>query len=399
MVNWSKLYAFLRFFPEVVWRPDQLTHNRQKVIYTTILLFIFLTVNQLPLYGIPVHQGTATPDPLYWEHPFFASNGLLALGIGPIILSEIITQILVASRVINVDINAPDPRTLLAQKLMGILFTIMGAIARLLGLYSSGKVSTGNAVLVLVQILFSGIIIYLDDILKKGYGLLSSVSLFTATTICGDILWKAFSLKMFIYPEQATEFEGVVPAWVHLLITRTDKFSAMREAFYRQNLPNVTNLLATCLFVLLAISFQGLTSIGLPVGTHGLLCMKYGGNKLLNLLATWNRPNHFKRSFLVGGILYYITTPPTLVDLHRAPFHAFIYEEQRVLAQPDSIPRNEFNSHVLKAARFGGFCVGALIILGDFIGVLGSGTGIMLAVTTLYPYFDGRSGEVGAFGF
>lgn len=31
-------------------------------------------------------------------------------------------------------------------------------------------------------------------------------------------------------------------------------------------------------------------------------------------------------------------------------------------------------------------CVGALITLGDFIGVFGSGTGIMLVVTTLYPY-------------
>ena len=67
---------------------------------------------------------------------------------------------------------------------MMILFTVMGALARLLGLCSLGKVSIGNAVIVLLQILFSGIVvIYLDDILKKGYGLLSSVSLFTATTI------------------------------------------------------------------------------------------------------------------------------------------------------------------------------------------------------------------------
>jgi protein transport protein SEC61 subunit alpha len=74
--------------------------------------------------------------------------------------------------------------------------------------------------------------------------------------------------------------------------------------------------------------------------------------------------------------------------------------EQRVIpAQPDSIAPNQFVSHILKAARLGGFCVGTLIILGDFIGVFGSGTGIMLAVSALYPYFDGRAGEVGAFGF
>lgn len=66
----------------------------------------------------------------------------------------------------------------------GILFTIIGAIARLLGLCLSGKVGTDIAVIVFLQILFSGIVvIYLDEILKKGYGLLSSVSLFTAATI------------------------------------------------------------------------------------------------------------------------------------------------------------------------------------------------------------------------
>jgi hypothetical protein len=41
----------------------------------------------------------------------------------------------------------------------------------------------------------------------------------------------------------------------------------MCEAFYRQNIPNVINLLATCLFVLIAIFFPGM-SIVLPVTTH-----------------------------------------------------------------------------------------------------------------------------------
>jgi hypothetical protein len=45
-------------------------------------------------------------------------------------------------------------------------------------------------------------------------------------------------------------------ALVHLLITRTDKVRALREAFYRQNLPNVTNLLATVVIFLIVIFFQ-----------------------------------------------------------------------------------------------------------------------------------------------
>ncbi|RLN07569.1 hypothetical protein C2845_PM11G08010 [Panicum miliaceum] len=326
MASWSKLCAFItRFFLEVR-RADQLTTPyRQKAICTTIVLFVFLTANQLPLYGTPFQRAAAAPDPLHWGHPIFTQpdGSLLALGIGPVLLSEIVTRILV-----NTD-AAPE-----------------------------------------------------------------------APTPHGNILWKAFSPMMFIYPEQRVQYEGAVPAWAHLLITRTDKLSAIREAFCRRNLPNVTSLLGTCLFVPIAISFQGLSSVVLPVRTQRgvrsfqssyliktsnmlygpivlhrflvsslyitsqLLSMKYSGNQLLNLLGAWSRPNRSGQSFL----------------------------DQRALAQPDSIPRNEFSSHVLKAARLGGLCAGALIILGDSIGVLGSGT-------ALYPYFDGRSGDVGAFGF
>lgn len=70
-----------------------------------------------------------------------------------------------------------------------------------------------------------------------------------------------------MYPEQSPEFEGAVIAWVHLLMTRTDKLSAMSKAFYRQNLPDIINFLATCLFVPLAIFFQGFYIV-LPVRTR-----------------------------------------------------------------------------------------------------------------------------------
>jgi len=40
------------------------------------------------------------------------------------------------------------------------------------------------------------------------------------------------------------------------------------------------------------------------------------------------------------------------------------------------------------AATFGGMCIGALTIIADFMGVIGSGTGILLAVTIIYGYFE-----------
>merc|ERR1711959_329120 len=115
----------------------------------------------------------------------------------------------------------------------------------------------GNAVLIIFQLFFAGIIvIILDELLQKDYGLGSGISLFIATNICESIVWKAFS-PTTLNIGRGTEFEGAVIALFHLLITRPDKIRALKEAFYRQNLPNLTNLLATILVFLVVIYFQG----------------------------------------------------------------------------------------------------------------------------------------------
>lgn len=40
------------------------------------------------------------------------------------------------------------------------------------------------------------------------------------------------------------------------------------------------------------------------------------------------------------------------------------------------------------AAAFGGLCIGALSVTADLLGAIGSGTGILLAVTIIYQYFE-----------
>jgi len=46
------------------------------------------------------------------------------------------------------------------------------------------------------------------------------------------------------------------------------------------------------------------------------------------------------------------------------------------------------NRYIPTAAAFGGVCIGALSIFADFMGAIGSGTGILLAVTIIYQYFE-----------
>lgn len=49
-------------------------------------------------------------------------------------------------------------------------------------------------VCVFVQLFVAGLIVLLlDELLQKGYGLGSGISLFIATNICETIVWKAFS--------------------------------------------------------------------------------------------------------------------------------------------------------------------------------------------------------------
>lgn len=49
---------------------------------------------------------------------------------------------------------------------------------------SVALLGTGNAILIILQLIFAGIIVIcLDELLQKGYGLGSGISLFIATNI------------------------------------------------------------------------------------------------------------------------------------------------------------------------------------------------------------------------
>ncbi|XP_022717334.1 protein transport protein Sec61 subunit alpha-like isoform X2 [Durio zibethinus] len=463
---------FLSFLPEVQ-SADRKVPFREKVIYTVISLFIFLVCSQLPLYGI---HSTTGADPFYWMRVILASNRgtVMELGITPIVTSGLVMQLLAGSKIIEVDNNVREDRALLngAQKLLGILIAIGEAVAYVLsGMYGSvGQLGVGNAILIILQLCFAGIIVIcLDELLQKGYGLGSGISLFIATNICENIIWKAFS-PTTINSGRGAEFEGAVIAFVHNLLTRENKIRALREAFYRQNLPNVTNLLATVLVFLIVIYFQGFRVVlpvrsknargqqgsypiklfytsNMPIILHSalvsnlyfisqLLYRRYSGNFFVNLLGKWKESEYSNgQSIPVGGLAYYITAPSSLADMAANPFHALFYlvfmlsacalfsktwievsgssardvakqlrEQQMVMpGHREGSLQKELNRYIPTAAAFGGMCIGALTVLADLMGAIGSGTGILLAVTIIYQYFETfekeKASELGFFGF
>jgi protein transport protein SEC61 subunit alpha len=383
----------------------------------------------------------------------------MELGISPIITSGLVMQLLAGARIIEVNQSLKEDRALFngAQKLFGILITIGEAIAYVVsGMYGDlATLGAGNAILIILQLFAAGmVVIILDELLQKGYGLGSGISLFIATNICESIIWKAFS-PTTINTGRGTEFEGAMIALFHLLITRSNKVRALKEAFTRSNLPNLTNLISTIVIFLIVIYFQG-WRVDLPVkyaksrGQQGkypiklfytsnmpiilqtalvsnlyflsqLLYNRYGGNILVRLLGVWKElKENPGNSVPVSGLAYYISPPQTLSSIVKDPIHAVFYltfiliscalfsktwievsgsspkdvakqfrDQQLILkGHRNNSILHELNRYIPAAAAFGGMCIGLLTILADFLGAIGSGTGILLAVTIIYQYYE-----------
>ncbi|KAK4876318.1 hypothetical protein RN001_012740 [Aquatica leii] len=448
---------FCSILPEIA-KPERKIQFREKVLWTAITLFIFLVCCQIPLFGI---MSSDSADPFYWIRVILASNRgtLMELGISPIVTSGLIMQLLAGAKIIEVG-DTPKDRALFngAQKLFGMVITVGQAIVYVMtGMYGDpAEIGAGVCLLIIIQLFVAGLIVLLlDELLQKGYGLGSGISLFIATNICETIIWKAFS-PATVNTGRGTEFEGAVIALFHLITTRQDKVRALREAFYRQNLPNLMNLLATILVFAIVIYFQGFR-VDLPIksaryrGQYSsypiklfytsnipiilqsalvsnlyvisqMLAVKFHGNFLVNLLGVWADVGGGgpARSYPIGGLCYYLSPPESVGHILEDPVHAVMYiffmlgscaffsktwievsgssakdvakqlKEQEMIMRGhrDNSMIHELNRYIPTAAAFGGLCIGALSVLADFLGAIGSGTGILLAVTIIYQYFE-----------
>ena len=77
-----------------------------------------------------------------------------------------------------------------------MVITIGQAIVYVMtGMYGDpSDIGRGVCLLIVIQLFIAGLIVLLlDELLQKGYGLGSGISLFIATNICETIVWKAFS--------------------------------------------------------------------------------------------------------------------------------------------------------------------------------------------------------------
>jgi len=196
------LSPFVRIMPEVK-APDREVSFREKIVWTAIVLIIFLIMSHMPLYGVDRTVGT---DYLWAMRVILASTRgtLMELGIGPIVTAGLVMQLLSGSKIINVDFGDPEDRALFTggQKVLALFMTGFQAIAYIMG-QAYGQLSPMNALLVFMQLFMSGIIVILmDELVQKGWGLGSGVSLFIMTNVAGQVLWNMLDF---------TQIEGTGP--------------------------------------------------------------------------------------------------------------------------------------------------------------------------------------------
>jgi len=150
---------------------------------------------------------------------------------------------------------------------------------------------------------------------------------------------------------------------------------------------------------------------------------RFGDNILVSLFGRWSTPEGYGGSgqmVPVGGLVYYISAPANLNEMITDPIHAIVYiafmllscalfsriwinvsgssakDVAKQLREQDMILKGHretsmeptLNKYIPTAAAFGGMCIGALTVIADFLGAIGSGTGILLAVTIIYQYFE-----------
>ncbi|XP_059953594.1 protein transport protein Sec61 subunit alpha isoform X4 [Mesoplodon densirostris] len=356
---------FCAVLPEIQ-KPERKIQFREKVLWTAITLFIFLVCCQIPLFGI---MSSDSADPFYWMRVILASNRgtLMELGISPIVTSGLIMQLLAGAKIIEVG-DTPKDRALFngAQKLFGMIITIGQAIVYVMtGMYG--------------------------DPAEMGAG------------ICLLIIIQGFRVDL---PIKSARYRGQYSSYPIKL-------------FYTSNIPIILqSALVSNLYVI-----------------SQMLSVRFSGNFLVNLLGQWADVSGGgpARSYPVGGLCYYLSPPESMGAIFEDPVHVVVYiifmlgscaffsktwievsgssakdvakqlkEQQMVMrGHRDTSMVHELNRYIPTAAAFGGLCIGALSVLADFLGAIGSGTGILLAVTIIYQYFEifvKEQAEVGGMG-
>jgi preprotein translocase subunit SecY len=452
---------FLSFFrPVAMAMPETKTPERrvgfnEKLLWTALVVVSYFVLSEIPIFGA-VRQGS---DPYYYLRVIFASSrgSLMELGIQPIITSGIITQLLSSSGLIGFDNKESEDRQTLAgiTKFFAILMTALLAAAYILsGVYGTG-LSVLRMVAIFIQLFAVGIlVILLDELLQKGWGISSGISFFIAGGVAQKILWDLFSPLPL---EENGNVLGSIIAYFQSILRGESPLTTFVNRS-RVDAPTMLGLMITIIVFAIVIYLQVL-KVEIPIsyakyrGFRGQYPVKflYLSNLPVILVSSlfmdvyfvaqivWSRFNVandnvwlnwlgvFNNNEPVSGLAYYMTSPRNLGAFLADPLRGLVYAGLLVGfcvifaliwlqvsgMDPASVARQLMDSglqipgfrrsvkpiqsvlerYIPIVAILGSIAVGVVASFSDFFGAYGSGTGILLTVGILDQVYQALAQE------
>jgi len=187
--------SILYNLPEVKKPVEKKLSFNVKLKWTLLILAAFFIMSNINLYGLDVNR----LQDLEFLQVIFASQfgSIISLGIGPIVMSSIILQLLVGSGILNIDTKTEDGKRYFQglQRIGVIFFIIFEAIVYVV---MGGLLPVqGFTGIVIFQLILGGLAIMFMDEVSQKWGFGSGVSLF----ILAGVAWALFtSLFQFISP-------------------------------------------------------------------------------------------------------------------------------------------------------------------------------------------------------
>ena len=406
-------------------------------------------MGRTPLFGAPAPHF----DFLQFARVIFASQQgtLIELGIGPIVTAGLLMQLLKGSEILKFDFTKPDERGVFqtATKLVTYIVIIVESIVYATAVYGPGLANPSVLYVIIGQLISASIIImFLDELVQKGWGLGSGISLFIAAGVTQQILWNFFSPL----PAGDGGMIGVFP-FIGQSLMQGDISNIL---FRQNNLPSLFGFFITAGVLLILVYTQGI-KVEIPIvstkyrgfsATYPIKLMYVSNipvilasaltanavfigqmlwanfnprnsNEIFNILAQFNPASP---STPIGGIIYYVT-PPRGIDLALIdPVRAVVYvlfmigiviifgrlwvelgglspkaAAKNLLDADVQIPGFRKSNQPVEAllAKYipsvtiiGSAILGALAGTADVLGVIGGGTGILLMVDILINYYQ-----------
>jgi preprotein translocase subunit SecY len=187
-------------------QPDKALSLREKMYWTAgIIAVYFLLYNT---YAVGVNQQAVEQPFLQLISIIFAAKigSLITVGIGPIVLSSIVLQLISGSGLLKLDLNDPaqKARFQTLQKCAAMGLAVVEAII----FVSTGYVPVSSSAaygIVILQLAIGAItIIYLDEMMTK-WGITSGINIFIACGVSYAIVAGTFSI---LIPEAVTALQA-----------------------------------------------------------------------------------------------------------------------------------------------------------------------------------------------